>query len=326
MHPDPLRKAACAAAVALPLLFVSCYRQSTEPKQPAAEQKQPVVEQKQPVVEQKGSEAEKPMLPVGTSGSAAAPTQPDAAAAAADAAAPAPAASSTDATSGTTMERDTNALNALEGMSNYLRTLKAFQVRSDTTRDEVLMDGQNVLVAGTVDMIVDRPNRLRAEVTNDKQHRMYFSDGKTFSVWGRRVNYYATIPSPPTLRELADKLSDQYDLELPLADLFYWGDRKSTADIKGAIDVGPSSVDGVTCEHYAFRQDGADWQVWIQQGDFPLPRKLVITTTTDPARPRFTSVMSWNLAPSFNDAAFTFDPPKDAKRIMLAERPTANTQ
>src|SRR5262245_40780994 len=230
MHPDLIRKAACAAAVALPLVFVSCHRQSTEPKSPA-------VEQKQPAVEQKDNEVEKPTVPVGTSGTAAPPSQPDAAAAAAASAEPAPA--STDAT--TTMERDSNALNALEGMSNYLRTLKPFQVRSNTTRDEDLFDGQNVLFARAVDMTVNRTYRLRAEVTNDKQDRMYFNDGKTFSVWGRRVNYYATIPSPPTLRELADKLSDQYDLELPLADLFYWGDRKSTADIKGAIDVGPRS-------------------------------------------------------------------------------------
>jgi hypothetical protein len=211
-------------------------------------------------------------------------------------------------------------------MSDYLRTLKAFQVRSETSRDEVLDSGQNVEFASTVDMIVDRPNRLRAEVIGDKQHRMYFDDGKTFSVWARRVNYYATIPAPPTLRALADKLSDQYDLELPIADLFYWGDRKSTGDIVGAIDVGASQVDGVTCEHYVFRQEGADWQVWIQQGDYPLPRKLVITTTTDPARPKYSSVMTWNLAPSFNDAAFAFVPPKDAKRIMLAEAPTGDSQ
>jgi hypothetical protein len=142
------------------------------------------------------------------------------------------------------------------------------------------------------------------------------------------VNYYATIPAPPTLRELADKLADKYDVELPVADLFYWGERKDTDEIKGAMDIGASQIEGVTCEHYAFRQDGADWQVWIQQGDYPLPRKLVITTTTDPARPKFTSVMTWNLAPSFNDAAFAFVPPKDAKKIMLAEVPvtTGNSQ
>lgn len=220
-------------------------------------------------------------------------------------------------------ERDPDAIKALEDMGRYLRTLNAFQIRSQTTRDEVLVDGENIEFGGVVDMIVARPNRLRADITSDKQQRLYFDDGKTFSMWARRSNYYATVPAPATLRELADTLADRYNLELPVADLFYWGDTRNTEQIRGAIDIGASQIDGVTCEHYAFRQDGADWQVWIQQGDYPLPRKLVITTTTDPARPKFTSVMTWNLAPSFNDAAFTFVPPKDAKRITLIQAPAA---
>jgi hypothetical protein len=295
MYQDLWRKTICAAAVVLPLMSISCNRQS--------------VGQKQPAVEEQNAGAAR----VGTTGTTA-PAQPEAGT------------SSTATASDAATERDADAIKALEDMSNYLRTLKAIQVHATTSRDEVLVDGQNVTFSGTLDMIAERPNHLRAEVINDKQQRMYFDDGKTFSVWARRVNYYATIPAPPTLRELADKLSDQYNLEMPLADLFYWGDQKSTEDIVGAIDVGAAQVDGTTCEHYAFRQEGADWQVWIQQGDYPLPRKLMITTTTDPARPRFTSVITWNLAPSFDDSAFTFEPPKDAKRIMLAEAPTGDSQ
>ena len=295
MHPDLLRKTVCVAAVVLPLLLVSCSRQSSQPKEP--------------VIKQQDTGA----APAGTTGTTTA-ARPDAAA------------PSTAAASDAAVERDPDAIKALEDMSAYLRTLKAIQVHATTSRDEVLVDGQNVTFSGTVDMIAERPNHLRSEVINDKQHRMYFDDGKTFSVWARAANYYATIPAPPTLRALADKLSDQYNLEMPLADLFYWGDSKSTENIVGAIDLGASVVDGTTCEHYAFRQEGADWQVWIQQGDYPLPRKLVITTTTDPARPRFTSVITWNLAPSFNDAAFTFEPPKDATKITLAEAPTGDSQ
>jgi hypothetical protein len=215
-------------------------------------------------------------------------------------------------------ERDADAIKALDRMSAYLRTLKSFQIRSETTRDEVLDNGQAVTFAGVVDMLVQRPNHLRAEVTSDKQNRMYFYDGKSFSLWGKRVNYYATVPAPPTLRALADMLDEKYNVEMPLADLFYWGERRSADDLESAVDVGPSQIGGVTCEHYAFRQKGADWQLWIQQGDFPLPRKLVITTTSDEALPRFSSVMTWNLAPSFDASAFTFEPPKDARRIAFA--------
>jgi hypothetical protein len=223
------------------------------------------------------------------------------------------------------VERDASAIAALERMGGYLRGLTTFQIRGETSRDEVLEDGQNVALDAVVDMIVQRPNRIRAEVTSDRKDRLYFGDGKTFSVWARRMNYYATIPAPATLRELADTLADKYDLELPLVDLFYWGERKSLDDIRGASDIGASQVGGVTCEHYAFRQEGADWQVWIQQGDYPLPRKLVIRTTTDPARPQYTATLAWNLAPSYDDTAFTFVPPKDAKRITLVEARAAAT-
>jgi hypothetical protein len=312
MCPEISRKTVCTAAVLLPLLFVGCHRQSAAERQPAA-------------AEQQDANAANASAPVGTSGTAT-PNPQDAAPATPASAAPATSTSrsETAAPESTAMtERDPDAIKALEDMGRYLRTLNAFQIRSQTTRDEVLVDGQNVEFGGVVDMIVARPNRLRAEITSDKQQRLYFDDGKTFSVWARRVNYYATVPAPATLRELADTLADRYNLELPVADLFYWGETRNTEQIRGAIDIGPSQIDGVTCEHYAFRQDGADWQVWIQQGDYPLPRKLVITTTTDPARPKFTSVMTWNLAPSFNDAAFSFVPPRDARRIMLIQSPAA---
>ena len=107
----------------------------------------------------------------------------------------------------------------------------------------------------------------------------------------------------------------------PLYDLYNWGSKDEDINkIKTAVDIGPSSVGGVTCEHYAFHQEGVDWQIWIQLGEFPLPRKLVITTLTDDARPQHSDTLTWNLAPSFNDGAFAFDPPPDAKRVVLAGR------
>ena len=37
----------------------------------------------------------------------------------------------------------------------------------------------------------------------------------------------------------------------------------------------PATIDGVATDHYAFREADVDWEVWIQKGDQPLPRKLV---------------------------------------------------
>jgi hypothetical protein len=221
---------------------------------------------------------------------------------------------------------DPDAMAALDRVGTYLRALKAFQIRATITAETVLDDGQKVQIDSVADLLADRPDKLRLEVTGDQQHRLFFYEGKTFTLFAQRMNLYATTPAPPTIIELAEKLEKDLDIELPLVDMFYWGTPKSTvSEIKSAIDLGPSSVGGVTCQQFAFRQPGIDWQIWIQNGDYPLPRKLVISTLTDEARPEYTSVYSWNLAPSFDDTAFVFDVPKDAYPIPFAQVKAALT-
>jgi hypothetical protein len=226
---------------------------------------------------------------------------------------------------------DPDAVAALDKMGRYLRTLKSIQVRANVTSEEVTMDGQKVAHTSVVDLLAQRPNRLRAEVANDRAPRVFFYNGKTFTMYAPKLQYYAQTPAPSTINGLADQLDDKYDIDLPLVDLFRWGTTESDfKELTSAVDLGPSVVDGTTCDQYVFRQAGLDWQLWIQQGDYPLPRKLVITTTTDDARPQHTSVWTWNLAPSFNEAEFEFTPPTGARRISfvdyMAERSVASNK
>ena len=212
-----------------------------------------------------------------------------------------------------------DAMAALKNMGGYLRTLKSFQVDAVTSTEQVLEDGQKVQFAGVTNILARMPDRLRISVDSDQHDRLWIYDGKQFTLLARRVNYYATVPAPATIAQLADAMDENYDLQLPLEDLFRWGGPQSQdAAITSAIFIGPSQIDGVTCGHYAFRQEGLDWQVWIQFGDYPLPRKLVLTTLTDEARPQYVATFSWNLAPAFNDAAFTFVPPKGAGKVVIA--------
>jgi hypothetical protein len=211
-------------------------------------------------------------------------------------------------------------MEALNKMGSYLRTLKAFQVESDVTNDDVLDDGQIITDTRTNTLLAVSPNLLRAELKSDEKDVLLFYDGKNFTVYGKLVNYYASVPAPATTAEFVDKVYNDYGIEVPLVDLFKWGTDNSTIKrITSAFDVGPSTVQGITCEHYAFRQQGLDWQIWIQLGDYPLPRKLVIRSLTDDARPQHTSNLIWNLAPSYNEAAFVFDPPAGVSRIALKD-------
>jgi hypothetical protein len=216
------------------------------------------------------------------------------------------------------------AIAALNKMGAYLRTLNYFQVEALTTDEDVMENGLKIQYSGVSNILAHMPDRLRAEVNDDRRQRLYLYDGKTFTLYAQRLNYYATVPAPATIAQLDDKLDENHGIDIPLADLFRWGTPGWTPnDITLATEVGSAVAAGTTCQLYAFRQAGIDWQIWIQRGDHPLPRKIVITTTSDEARPQHTAVFSWNLAPSYNEAAFTFTPPADAGKVALpSSQPT----
>ena len=81
-------------------------------------------------------------------------------------------------------------------MGAYLRTLKAFALRSETTIDEVLDNGQKVQFGGTVDYLVRKPNGLRAEIVSDRRHRQFYSTARRSLSTGRPT---ATTPQLPHL-------------------------------------------------------------------------------------------------------------------------------
>ena len=130
-------------------------------------------------------------------------------------------------------------------MGAYLRTLKTFQVEAVTTGEDVLEDGLKTQYTGRVNILDQMPGRLRADVSNERVDRMYLYDGKTFTLFAKRLNYYATVPAPATLGQLADKLDENYGIGVPLSDLFRWGTPGwSVEGITAARDLGPSDVEG----------------------------------------------------------------------------------
>ena len=70
-------------------------------------------------------------------------------------------------------------------------------------------------------------------------------------------------------------------------------------------------------QHFAFRQPGVDWQIWIAKGEKPAPLRVVIVASDDPARPQFEADLTWDTAPQFAADTFMFTPPANAKAIPI---------
>ncbi len=220
-------------------------------------------------------------------------------------------------------ERDPAAIKALEQMGAFLRKQQAFSVHAKAETEMLLDSGQKVQFAGTGSLTARRPDRLHVRITSDRKDREFFFDGKKFTLASPRTGYYATVAAPKTILEVSDLLKNRYALELPLVDLFLWGTNRMPTDrITSAIDIGPSTIGGVETEQYAFREPNLDWQIWIEKGPRPLPRKLVLTSTDEASQPQHQLELSWNLAPKVTEKTFTYTPPKNAHRIALSERST----
>ena len=107
------------------------------------------------------------------------------------------------------------------------------------------------------------------------------------------------------------------ELYCPGGDLIYRNPYSGfTENATSGFYVGLSVVDGTRCHHLAFRGDEVDWQIWIEEGDRPLPKKFIVTSKLMTGAPQFTVLInSWNLSPDLRENMFTFDPPKDAHKI-----------
>jgi hypothetical protein len=94
---------------------------------------------------------------------------------------------------------------------------------------------------------------------------------------------------------------DNLKIRMPLAVMFLSTLPSELDNLGVSADyVEKTTITEVPCDHLTVRTaGGVDFQVWIAQGDEPLPRRIVITYKEDEkGQPQFWADFSnWNLAP-----------------------------
>lgn len=217
-------------------------------------------------------------------------------------------------------------IDVLKKMAAYLQSLDRFKVRVEKTTELILPSEERLLADQTVDVAVQKPNRLWANFQNLSGGRLFFYDGKSFSLYTPESNVYASVAAPPTIDGTLDLLQDRYQIAMPIADLLF-ADPQSrlVQNLKSETYVGRILVRGVVCHHLAFRTPEVDWEIWIEDGPRPLPRRLVLTDKSVQGSPMMLAALTdWDVAPTFAADLFTFNPPPNAEKIsFLGEVPAA---
>ncbi len=210
---------------------------------------------------------------------------------------------------------------ALRSMSNTLGEAKVMSFHAIVSMDETLESGQNVQLEREVTLTMIRPDKLYVEVLTDEFTESIWYDGKKVTLHNANNDKFASVDASGTVGAMLDRLIDEYDITMPLADMLVADIYGSlTSNIKSGRYVGLHMVKGHRCHHLAFAQENIDWQIWIDAGETAVPRKLLITYKLEPGYPQYTAVIDkWNLTDQLPAKSFTFSVPDEATKIELSE-------
>src|SRR5271157_2848165 len=213
---------------------------------------------------------------------------------------------------------DANAI--LKAMSDYVTSQKSITAAFNTDIEAVTSELQKIQFASSGAVQLVRPDKLHVSRTGGYTDVELFFDGKTFAVENKKDNTYAETAAAGTDDQLIDKIRGELGVDMPGADLLLSNPYAVlSADVIDAKHIGRGIINGVECEHLAFRNLDTDWQIWIRTGAQPIPCKFVITSKAVTSGPQYTlRITDWKTDVPVAADAFAFKPPTDAQKVDIA--------
>ncbi|MBB3018775.1 hypothetical protein FHR70_001829 [Microvirga lupini] len=214
---------------------------------------------------------------------------------------------------------DSKAKSILKAMSDYVSRQENLSLKYDADVEVVTPAVEKIQFSASGDITMTRPNKFRVSRTGGYAEVELVSDGSNLTVYDRGGNRFAQVPAVGTFDEVVDRLRTEATLELPGADLLLSKPYEELIDgVLEAKHIGRGVVEGVECEHLAFRNLDTDWQIWVEVGERPVPRKYVITSKAVGAAPQYTlRLRDWKTDVSPASDAFTFNPPTGASGVAI---------
>ena len=207
----------------------------------------------------------------------------------------------------------------LKAMADYTAAQKSITATFDSDIEVITPELQKVQFASSGQLRLTRPDKLRIKRTGGYADVDLVYDGKTVSLYGNNAKAYVQADAPGTIDQLVDAIQTKTGAAMPGTDLLLSNSLDVlTSDVIEGHHVGQGVVDGVECEHLAFRGHDTDWQIWIQTGAQPIPRKYVITSKTIAGAPQYTlRIKDWKTDAIADADAFVFKPPEGATKVSL---------
>ena len=213
--------------------------------------------------------------------------------------------------------QESDAKSILKAMSDYVGSQQTIQLTFDSDIEVITPQLEKIQFTNSGEALLNRPDKLRAHRVGGYAEVEMVFDGKTVAILGKSVNGYAQFDAPGTVDHLIEALRLGHGVSLPGADLLLSNSYEALiAGVKESKHIGRGVIDGVDCEHLAFRNFDTDWQLWVEVGEKPIPRKMVITSKTLNSAPQYTlRIKDWKTDVKPAPDAFAFTPPAGAEKL-----------
>jgi hypothetical protein len=203
-------------------------------------------------------------------------------------------------------------------MADVLAKTQAFSVTITANYDVVQDNGEKIEFGEVRQVLIDRPDRLRiqSDFSNGEKLTIYF-DGKELNVFSPKENVFAKLERKGSVDDMLKYVVLDLQTPIPLAMLFLQSIKEELEKRITEIDyVELTNIAGKPADHLAVRTADTDFQIWLAQGEQPLPLRVVITYKKEVGQPQFRANLSdWNLAPKIDEAALAFSPPQGAEAV-----------
>jgi hypothetical protein len=229
---------------------------------------------------------------------------------------------------------ETDPLKLLKRMTDHVGAQQHITATVDTDIEVITPELQKLQFASSSTLRLSRPNKIHVARRGGYADVELIFDGKVLTIYGKNINSFAQVPLEGTIDQLLERLQTDFDIGAPGADLLTTDAYTLlTDDIVNAKYIGHGVIGGVDCDHIAVRDHDTDWQIWIERGDNPIPRKYVITSKAVTGAPQYTLlVRDWKEGEALGAEALKFTPAADAKKaepkdlVNLDEVPAATVQ
>ena len=205
----------------------------------------------------------------------------------------------------------------LKAMSDYVSSQKNIKLTFDSDIEVITPQLEKIQFTSSGEALLRRPDKLRAHRIGGYADVALYFDGKTVSIQDKLNNGYAQFDAAGSVDLLIEILRAGHGIALPGADLLLTNSYDVlVADVMEAKLIGRGIIDSRECEHLAFRNHDTDWQLWVESGKNPNPRKLVITSKTVNSAPQYTiRIKSWKTNVDLAGDEFTFVPPVGVEKL-----------